>query len=84
MSEPSFRDEDGIEAHDHDGRAGDEERFAPGRRAQCRDVHDALAWVVPWVAWVALGGPDAEHGDEGACIVVLVGGFGCDMGGTVL
>lgn len=71
MSEPALGDEDRVEEHHHDRGARDEQRFAPGRRAQRRDVHDPLSWVVPWVARVALRGPHAQHGDEGACIVLL-------------
>lgn len=34
MSEPALRDKDRVEKHHHDRGSRDEQRFAPGRRAE--------------------------------------------------
>lgn len=68
VAQPSLGNEDAVKADDHDGRACDEQRLSPCRRAESGNVHDMLAGIGPIVVLaVTLRGPYGQHGDECAC-----------------
>ena len=66
VSEPALHAESGVEKHNHNRRASDEQWLAPSSRSESRNVHDVLAWVIPRVAGVALCRPYTQHGNESA------------------
>ena len=70
VSEPALHAESGVEKHNHDRRASNEQWLAPSSRSKSRDVHDVLPWVIPWVAGVALCRPHTQHGNESAYITL--------------
>lgn len=70
VSEPALHTESGVEKHNHDRRASDEQWLAPCSRSERRNVHDVLAWVIPRVARVALCRPYTQHGNERAYIAL--------------
>lgn len=67
VPQPSFRDESQVE-DDHTRRTtGDEQRLAPGCRANVRNICNVLAGAEGDVVWAADGEPAAQHGEECAC-----------------
>lgn len=72
VAEPALHTESGVEEHHHNRRASDEQWFAPASRAESRNVHNVLAWVIPWVARVALCSPHSKHSDESAYMLLVM------------
>lgn len=70
VSEPALHTESGVEEHNHDCGASNEQWLAPCGRSKSRNIHDVLAWVIPRVARVALCRPYTQHGNESAYIAL--------------